>query len=239
MSGHSKWATIKRQKGANDAKKGAIFTKLGKQLAVAARSGTDPQSNPTLAMVVEQAKAANMPLANIERAIQRVADKNAAQFDEVVYEGYGPAGIAVLVECATDNTNRAVAAVRAAMSKHGGRMAESGAVSYLFERKGVIRARKTGDDDTDQLAVIDAGADDIYSEDEVWTVYTDVKTLTVVTKALQAGGLSLESSELAYVPKATIEISGEAADKAMRFMDALEEVEDVTNTYTNFDIKDQ
>lgn len=236
MSGHSKWETIKRQKGANDAKKGAIFTKLGKQLAVAARGGTDPVTNPGLAMVIEQAKAANMPLVNIERAIQRVADKNAAQLEEVVYEGYGPGGIAVLIECATDNKNRTVAAVRATLSKHGGRMAEGGAVSYLFERKGVMRIDKTGNDDADQLAIIDAGADDVNDEGDAWSVYTEARTLANTNKALHAGGLTVRSLELSYVPKSTMEVSGETAEKVVRFMDALDEVEDVTNTYTNFDI---
>jgi YebC/PmpR family DNA-binding regulatory protein len=238
MSGHSKWATIKRQKGANDAKKGLVFTKLGKQLAVAARGGTDPVTNPGLAMVIEQAKAANMPLVNIERAIQRVADKNAAQLEEVIYEGYGPGGIAVLIECATDNKNRTVAAVRATLSKHGGRMAEGGAVSYLFERKGIIRVKKTGDDDNDQLLAIDAGAEDVHDEDESWAVYTEPKSLSAVSKSLQASGLTLESMELAYIPKTTLQISGEAADKAIRFMDVIDELDDVTNTYTNFDIQD-
>ncbi len=238
MSGHSKWATIKRQKGANDAKKGLVFTKLGKQLAVAARGGTDPVTNPGLAMVIEQAKAANMPLVNIERAIQRVADKNAAQLEEVVYEGYGPGGIAVLIECASDNKNRTVAAVRATLSKHGGRMAEGGAVSYLFERRGIIRVKKTGDDDGDQLTVIDAGAEDVYDENESWAIYTDPKSLSVVSKALQTTELTLESMELAYIPKTTIELSGETAEKAVRFMDLIDELDDVTNTYTNFDIKD-
>jgi YebC/PmpR family DNA-binding regulatory protein len=238
MSGHSKWATIKRQKGANDAKKGLVFTKLGKQLAVAARGGTDPVTNPGLAMVIEQAKAANMPLVNIERAIQRVADKNAAQLEEVIYEGYGPGGIAVLIECATDNKNRTVAAVRATLSKHGGRMAEGGAVSYLFERKGIIRVKKTGDDDNYQLLAIDAGAEDVHDEDESWAVYTEPKSLSAVSKSLQASGLTLESMELAYIPKTTLQISGEAADKAIRFMDVIDELDDVTNTYTNFDIQD-
>jgi YebC/PmpR family DNA-binding regulatory protein len=239
MSGHSKWATIKRQKGANDAKKGAVFTKLGKQLVVAARSGTDPSTNPALAMVVEQAKAANMPLSNIERAIQRVADKNSAQLEEATYEGYGPGGIAVIIETATDNKNRTVAEVKSMLSKHGGRLAEAGAVSYLFDRKGIVRVKKTGDDDTDQLAIIDAGAEDVFDEELSWVVHTDPKMLMAITKTLQVADFSLESAELAYAPRMTVEISGEAAERAMKFMDVLDELDDVTNTYTNFDIKEE
>src|SRR5437762_1358260 len=138
VSGHSKWATIKRQKGANDAKRGALFTKLGNQLAIAARGGTDPATNSTLAMAVEKAKAANMPTSNIERSIQRSADKNAAQLEEIMYEGYGPGGVAIVVECATDNKNRTLPEVRTAFSKHGGNMAEQGSVAFQFSRKGEI-----------------------------------------------------------------------------------------------------
>jgi YebC/PmpR family DNA-binding regulatory protein len=164
MSGHSKWSTIKRQKGANDAKRGAIFTKLGNQLAIAARGGTDPSTNSALAMVVAKAKAANMPTANIERSIQRAADKNAAQLEEIMYEGYGPGGVAVLVECATDNKNRTYPEVRLAFSKTGGNMAEPGSVAYQFSRKGVIRVKGTGDEI--ELAAIEAGAEDVFAEEE-------------------------------------------------------------------------
>lgn len=237
MSGHSKWATIKRQKGANDAKKGAVFTKIGKQLSVAAKSGADPDTNPALAMVIAQAKAANMPHVNIERAIQRAVDKNSAQLEEVIYEGYGPNGIAVMIECATDNKNRTVAEVKSVMNKHGGTMAESGAVAFQFDRKGVTRVKKTGDDDTDQLAIIDAGAEDVFDEDDLWAIHTDPRSLMHVSQALRSVGFEVDSADLSYVPKSTIEVDGEAAEKAMRLMDALEELDDVTNTYTNFDLR--
>src|SRR4051812_33020027 len=163
MSGHSKWSTIKRQKGANDAKRGAIFTKLGNQIAIAARAGTNPATNSSLALAVEKAKAANMPTANIERSIQRAADKSAAQLVEEMYEGYGPGGVAVLVEVATDNKNRTYPEVRLAFSKTGGNIAETGSVAFQFSRKGVIHIKGTGEDI--QLQAIEAGAEDI-SEDK-------------------------------------------------------------------------
>lgn len=163
MSGHSKWATIKRQKGVNDAKRGAVFTKLGNQIAIAARAGTDPEINSSLAMAIEKAKAANMPLANIQRAIQRVSDKNAAQLEEVTYEGYGPGGIAIIIECATDNKNRTYPDVRTALSKNGGNIAEAGSVAFQFTQKGVIRVNASGEESL--LTVLDAGADDAIEED--------------------------------------------------------------------------
>src|SRR5262249_31957962 len=160
MSGHSKWATIKRQKGVNDAKRGALFTKLGNQIAIAARAGTDPTHNSALALAVEKAKAANMPMSNIERSVQRVKDKSAAQLEEVMYEGYGPGGVAVLVEVATDNRNRTLPEVRSAFTKNGGNMAGEGSVAFQFSKKGVIRVKGTGDEI--QLQAIEAGAEDVF-----------------------------------------------------------------------------
>jgi YebC/PmpR family DNA-binding regulatory protein len=239
MSGHSKWSTIKRQKGANDAKRGAIFTKLGNQLAVAARSGTDPSTNSALAMVIEKAKAANMPTANIERSIQRAADKDAAQLEEIMYEGYGPGGVAVLVECATDNKNRTYPEVRLAFSKTGGNMAEPGSVAYQFSRKGVIRVKGTGDEV--ELAAIEAGAEDIFAEEETdeTVVHTAPTDLAKVRDQLKDSGLEITDAEQTYVPNNTLEISDkEVARKAMNLMNALEDLDDVTNTHTNFDIAD-
>lgn len=236
MSGHSKWATIKRQKGANDAKRGLLFSKLGKQLAIAARSGTNPATNSALAMAMEKAKAANMPTANIERAVQRVADK-ANQLEEVVYEGYGPGGIAVIVEGATDNKNRTLPEVRTAFTKHGGSMAETGAVSFQFSRKGQVRVKGINDDI--ELAAIDAGAEDIYEEPEngetvIETAPTD---LAKVRETLKTAGIEVVGAELSYSPNNIIKIDdAETARKIINMMDALEEVEDVTNTFTNFDI---
>lgn len=237
MSGHSKWATIKRQKGANDAKRGALFTKLGNQIAIAARAGVNPATNSALAMAIDKAKAANMPTSNIERSIQRAADKDAAQLEEALYEGYGPGGIAVMVEVATDNKNRTLPEVRTAFSKTGGSMAEPGSVAFQFSHKGVIRVRGTGDDL--ELAAIDAGAEDVYEETEngETVIHTAPRDLAKVRKSLEESGLEIVSSELAYTPNNTLEITDkETARKVLNLMNTLEDLDDVTNTYTNFDI---
>lgn len=237
MSGHSKWATIKRQKAANDAKRGALFTKLGNQIAVAARGGSDPATNSALAMVVDKAKKAGMPSANIDRSIARVLDKSAAQLEEVMYEGYGPGGVAILVECATDNRNRTLPEVRSAFNKHGGNMAEPGSVAFNFSRKGVVRVKGISDDIT--LAAIEAGAEDVYEEKETdeTVIHTAAGDLAKVRDALKAGGLEVTDAELSYEPNNTIEISDrDTARKIMNLMDALEEIDDVANTHTNFDI---
>jgi YebC/PmpR family DNA-binding regulatory protein len=238
LSGHSKWSTIKRQKAVTDAKRGAIFTRLGNQIAIAARGGTDPTMNSALAMAIEKAKAANMPMNNIERAIQRVADKNAAQLQEVLYEGYGPGGTAILVECATDNTNRTLPEVRVAFSKHGGNMAEKGAVAFQFDRKGMIRVRGGGDDLL--LAALDAGAEDVQDEGEESIIYTDQKELAKVRDNLKAANIEVIEAELTYVPNNTIQIDdASTAGKIMRLMDALDDLNDVTATHVNFDIPEE
>jgi YebC/PmpR family DNA-binding regulatory protein len=238
MSGHSKWSTIKRQKGANDAKRGAIFTKLGNQIAIAARAGTDPNSNSTLALAIEKAKAANMPGANIERSIQRAADKSAAQLEQALYEGYGPGGVAVLVEVATDNKNRTLPEVRSAFSKTGGNMAEQGSVAFQFSRKGVIRVKGKGDEL--ELAAIDAGAEDIFEEEETGetVIHTAPGDLAKVRDALKSS-YEVVDAELTYVPNSTMEISDpETARKIIRLMDALEDLDDVAATHTNFELAD-
>lgn len=236
MSGHSKWATIKRQKGANDAKRGALFTKLGNQLAVAARAGTDPATNSTLAMAIEKAKSANMPTANIDRSIQRAADKN-AQLEEVMYEGYGPGGVAVIVECATDNKNRTYPNVRLAFTKNGGNMAEPGSVAFQFNRKGVIRISGVGEDLL--LQVLDAGAEDAFEEEGETMVYTAPNQLAKVRSALQEAGTEIIEAELTFVPNNTLEIADrETVRKIVNLMNALEDLEDVTATHTNFEIAD-
>jgi YebC/PmpR family DNA-binding regulatory protein len=238
MSGHSKWSTIKRQKGANDAKRGAIFTKLGNQIAIAARGGTDPNSNSALALAIEKAKAANMPGANIERSIQRAADKSAAQLEQALYEGYGPGGVAVLVEVATDNKNRTLPEVRSAFSKTGGSMAEQGSVAFQFSRKGVIRVKGKGDEL--ELAAIDAGAEDIFEEEETGetVIHTAPGDLAKVRDSLKAD-YEVVDAELTYVPNNTMEISDpETARKIIRLMDTLEDLDDVAATHTNFELAD-
>lgn len=238
MSGHSKWSTIKRQKGAKDAARGAVFTKLGNMIAVAARAGGDPEMNFALRLAIDKAKAANMPMANIQRAIDRVTEKGAAQLQEVLYEGYGPGGTAILVECATDNINRTYPEVRLAFSKHGGNIAEKGAVAFQFARKGMIRVVGSGDDVL--MQALDAGADDVQEEGSETVIYTDPKELAKVRDALAAAGLQITEAELTYVPGSAVEITDAAtAGKIMRLMDALDDCDDVTNTHVNFDIPEE
>lgn len=238
MSGHSKWSTIKRQKGAKDAARGAVFTKLGNAIAIAARGGTDPDMNFALRLAVDRAKAANMPSANIQRSIDRVKDKSAAQLQEVLYEGYGPGGTAILVECATDNINRTYPDVKLAFSKHGGNIAEKGAVAFQFDRRGMIRVKGTGDDVL--MQALEAGAQDVQEEDGESIVYTDPKELAKVRGALAEAGLEAVEAELTYVPKNTVEITdASTAGKIMRLMDALDDLDDVSNTHVNFDIPEE
>ncbi len=238
MSGHSKWSTIKRQKGVKDAARGAIFTKLGNAIALAARGGADPDTNFSLRLAIDKAKAANMPLSNIQRAIDRVSDKSAAQVQEVIYEGYGPGGVAILVECATDNINRTYPEVRLAFSKHGGNIAEKGAVAFQFDHKGMIRVKGGGDDLL--LAALDAGAEDVQEEGVESIIYTDPKQLAKVRNNLQAAGVEVLEAELTYVPNNTIEVNDAAtAGKIMRLMDALDDQDDVTATHVNFDIPEE
>lgn len=235
MAGHSKWAKIKRGKAVEDAKRGAVFTKIGNQIAVAARGGTDPDMNPALAMVIEKAKAANMPAANIQRSIDRVKDKNAAALEEVVYEAYGPGGIGIIVEAATDNKNRTFPEIRTAITKNGGTMAEPGSVAFQFTRKGVITVAASGEDAL--LTILDAGAEDASEEDGEIVVYTDQKDLAKVRQALKEAALEVKEADLQYVPNSTIEITdAEVARKVMKVMDAVDELDDVTNVHSNFDI---
>lgn len=244
MSGHSKWSTIKRQKGAKDAARGALFTKLGNNIAVAARSGGDPEMNFSLRLAIDKAKAANMPTANIQRSIDRGSGKlGGAQIQEVMYEGYGPGGVAILVECATDNTNRTLPDVKLAFSKHGGSIAEKGAVAFQFDHKGMIRVKAGGDELL--MQAIEAGAEDVQEDQsesgEVESIiYTDAKELAKVRDALKAAGLEITEAELTYVPNNTVTVSDAAtAGKIMRLMDALESLDDVTNTHVNFDIPEE
>ncbi|HKU18976.1 MAG TPA: YebC/PmpR family DNA-binding transcriptional regulator [Candidatus Saccharimonadales bacterium] len=238
MSGHSKWSTIKREKGAKDAARGAVFTKLGNAIAIAARSGTDPELNFALRLAIDKAKAANMPLANIDRAIQRVADKNAAQLQEILYEGYGPGGVAILVEVATDNINRTYPEVRLAFSKHGGNIAEKGAVAFQFDRKGMIRVAGTGDEL--MLQALEAGAEDVQEEGDESVIYTEPSDLAKVRDALRDQSAAIKEAELTYVPNTTVAVTDkDTAGKIMRLMDALDDIDDVTNTHVNFDIPEE
>jgi len=236
MSGHSKWSTIKRQKAVTDAKKGALFTKLGHGLAIAARSGTDPEMNFALRLAMDKARAANMPLANIQRSIDRGSGKlGGDQIVEVLYEGYGPEGVAILVECSTDNLNRTYPEVRLAFTKHGGRIAEKGSVAFNFNHMGQIKISEKGEDII--LKAIEAGADDMEEDDDGTIVYTDSKKLAEVRDKLKAAGLEIIEADLTYVPINTVKITDPvAAGKIIRLMDVLDELDDVSAVYVNFDI---
>ena len=231
MSGHSKWATTKRQKAVVDAKRGALFTKIGNQIAIAARSGTDPAMNPSLAMVLEKARLANMPKANIERAIARVADKNAAALIEETYEAYGPGGIGIIIEVATDNKNRTMPEVRHTLEKNGGRMADPGSVMFQFTRKGVIFTENKGDEV--MMAALDAGAEDVVDEDDGTTIYTASGDLAKVREGLIAAGYEVKEAELKYVPNNEVEVEGETAEKVEKILDAIDDLDDVVAVHTN------
>lgn len=236
MAGHNKWSKIKRDKGANDAKRGAIFTKIGNQIAIAARSGTDPDMNPSLAMAIEKARQANMPKDNIQRSIDRVADKNAVALEEITYEGYGPGGVGIIIEAATDNRNRTLPEVKTALVKNGGRIADAGSVMFQFTRKGVIRVAENGEDVL--LTILDAGAEDASEDDGEIIVYTDAKDLMKVRKELVEAGLKVEDAELQYVPNSPVEVSDdETSEKVMKVLDALDDLDDVVNVHTNADLK--
>lgn len=234
MAGHSKWSKIKRGKAVEDAKRGAIFTKHGNAIAVAAKSGDDPDMNFSLRLAIDRAKADNMPAANIQRSIDRGSGKlGGEQIQEVLYEGYGSGGAAILVEAATDNINRTYPEIRTAFSKHGGNIAEKGAVAFQFDRKGEIRVKGTGEEIL--MMAIDAGADDVEEDDGESVVYTDQKEFAKVRDKLKEAGADITEAQLTYLPQNTIEITDAAtAGKLSRLMDALDELDDVSETYTNF-----
>jgi YebC/PmpR family DNA-binding regulatory protein len=243
MSGHSMWATITRQMGANDAKRGAVFTKVAREIAIAARAGGgDPDANYRLRLAMDKARSVNMPADNIKRAIERATGGgDAEQFEEIVYEGYGPGGVAILVEAATDNRNRTAAEVRALFTKAGGQLAGSGAVAWQFEPRGLITIPAQGQDPDDvALAAIDAGAEDVdTSDDEVVEVYTTPAGLETVRKALDAAGVAVDSAESAMVAKSTIAVDEQRARQNLRLVESLEELDDVQRVTANFDIPEE
>jgi YebC/PmpR family DNA-binding regulatory protein len=240
MSGHSKWSTIKRQKGVNDAKRGAVFTRVSREIMVAARQGGgDPDANYRLRLAMDKARTVNMPADNIKRAIDRaVGGGDADQIEEIVYEGYGPGGIAVLVEAATDNRNRTAADVRSMFSKAGGSLAGSGAVAWQFEPRGLIGVPRNGNDaDEVALMAIDAGADDVDTEaDDRIEIYTAPGDLEAVRRALESAGVAVESAESAMIAKNTVALESDKARQALRLIEHLEELEDVQRVTANFDI---
>lgn len=231
MSGHSKWATTKRQKAIVDAKRGAAFTKIANQIAIAARSGGDPTMNPTLAMVLEKARKANMPKANIERAIARATDKSAAAMIEETYEAYGPAGIGIIIEIATDNKNRTMPEVRNALAKNGGRMADPGSVMFQFARKGVIEILEKGEEAL--LAALDCGAEDANENEDGIEIITEAADLMKTRQALIDAGLTVENAELRYIANTSVPVSEEDAEKVDKLLNAIDDLDDVTNVFTN------
>lgn len=238
MSGHSKWSTIKRQKGAADAKRGQLFTKLGREIAVAARGGADPEANARLRLAVRRARDASMPLDTVERAIKRGAGAGEGEnYQEVTYEGYGPHGVAILVDALTDNRNRSAAEIRAAFNRGGGNLGESGSVRWLFDSKGEITINLDGmDPDEVALLAIDAGAEDVQVDDDTVSVYTEPAQVEDVRAALEDGGVHVLESQVAMVPKTSVELDQAGAEQAFRLIERLEELDDVQAVYSNVDI---
>lgn len=236
MSGHSKWHNIQGRKNAQDAKKGKIFQKLSRELFMAAKSGgPDPSGNPSLRLVMDKARAANMPKSNIERAIKKAEGNSDEHYDEITYEGYAPGGVAVLVEALTDNKNRTASAVRVAFTRNGGTMGATGSVAYMFDRKGyIVIDRSTTDADEDQVLmdVMDAGGDDLQASDDAFEIYTDPKAFTGVRDALEKAGYKLADAELTMVPQNTTAVTAEKKEQFERLIDALEDDDDVSNVYT-------
>ena len=242
MSGHSKWSTIKRQKGANDAKRGAVFTKVAREIAVAARlGGPDPDANYRLRLAMEKARSVNMPQDNIKRSIERATGGgDGEQFEEIVYEGYGPGGVAVLVEAQTDNRNRTAAEVRSMFTKAGGQLAGSGAVAWQFEPRGLITIVRDGvDADEVTLAAIDAGAEDVDTDDEAIEIYTSPGDLERVRSSLEGAGVPVETAESAMIAKQTVELDAAKARQALRLVEQLEDLDDVSRVTANFDIPEE
>jgi YebC/PmpR family DNA-binding regulatory protein len=246
MSGHSKWATTKHKKAVIDAKRGKMFAKLIKNIEVAARmGGGDPAGNPTLYDAIQKAKKSSVPNDNIDRAVKRGsgAEAGGAAYDTIMYEGYGPNGVAMLIECLTDNRNRAAMEVRTAMTRNGGSLADPGSVSYLFNRKGVVivpteqDGRSVSEDDVLEAA-LDAGVEEVNDLGESFEVISEATDLVAVRTALQAAGLDYDSAEASFVPSMQIELDKDGAGKVFRLVDALEDLDDVQNVYANFDVSD-
>jgi YebC/PmpR family DNA-binding regulatory protein len=242
MSGHSKWSSIKRQKGINDVKRGASFTKVAREIGMAARAGGgDPDGNFRLRLAIEKARGVNMPADNIKRAIERATGAGESeQFEEIVYEGYGPGGVAILVEAATDNRNRTAAEVRSRFAKSGGSLAASGAVAWQFEARGVITVQRAGVDPDDvALAAIDAGADDVDAEADPIEIFTAPTELEHVRRRLEEAGIPVDEAESAMIAKQTVELEAGRARQALRLVEELEELDDVQRVTANFDIPEE
>lgn len=241
MSGHSKWSTIKHKKGAADARRGKVFTRLIKEITVAARlGGGDPDSNPRLRSAITSAKSENMPKENIERAIKKgTGELEGVNYEEVSYEAYGPGGVAVLVECLTDNKNRAVADLKHIMDRHGGSLGEPGCVAWIFKKRGLIVLDRESVDEEKLLELaLDAGAEDVQEEESTFEIHTEPSNFEVVRKAVEEAGFTYEIAEVSMVPQNTVRLEGKQAQQMLNLMEALEDSDDVNNVYANFDIPD-
>jgi YebC/PmpR family DNA-binding regulatory protein len=241
MSGHSKWSTIKRKKSAMDAKRGALFTKIGREIEIAAREGADPETNFKLRLVVEKARSVNMPKENIERAIRRGAGlEKGSQLEKVMYEAYAPHGVALIIEALTDNRNRTVAELRRVFNRMGGSLGESGSVSWLFEEKGYIAVDPRGRDPEEvALVAIEAGADDVVTGDRLVEVYTLLEDFKAVQSRLIEAGFTVSDAQLALIPKTMVDLPPAETIQVMRVIDAIEELDDVANVYSNLNIPDK
>jgi YebC/PmpR family DNA-binding regulatory protein len=242
MSGHNKWSTIKRKKGALDAKRSKIFSKIIKDISIAVKeSGPDPEGNPRLRLAIANAKGANMPKDNIARAIHKASDKDAANFQEVTYEGYAPNAVAIFIECTTDNVQRTVSNVRSHFNKHGGNLGTHGSLSFIFERKGVFRIPATAFANRDdfEMALIDAGADDIADEEDMIVITSEMENFGHIMKKLEELKIEPESAELQRIPKTTVTVSKEAAHKVLRLIDIFEEDDDIQNVFHNMELTDE
>ena len=242
MAGHSKWANIKHRKAASDAKRGKIFTRIAKELTIAARDGGgDPESNARLRLVIQQARAANMPNDNIDRAIKRgTGELEGQSLEQMMLEGYGPGGIGILIECVTDNRNRTVADVRHILSRNGGSMADAGSVAWNFSRASQIDIAKGGRTEEDVLmAVIDAGADDVEESDDLFSIYSAPENFETVRAALEAEGCEIREAKIAFLPSQEVELTGADAAQAMKLLDTLDDYDDVQNVYANLDVSDE
>ncbi|MCS7229219.1 MAG: YebC/PmpR family DNA-binding transcriptional regulator [Candidatus Kryptonium sp.] len=240
MSGHSKWHQIRHKKAIIDARKGKLFTKLIKEITVAAKQGGgNPETNPRLRLAIQNAKAANMPWENIERAIKRgTGELPGVAYEEVVYEGYGPGGVALYIESTTDNKNRTVAEIRNILNRHNGSLGEAGSVAWIFERKGVIQIPKEYDEDTILAIILEAGADDLKSYDTFFEVITAPENLEQVREALEKNNVKIDDAKVRMLPKTTVKVEGKDAQTLLKLLEALEDHDDVQNVYSNFEIDD-
>jgi len=242
MSGHSKWATIKRKKAVTDAKRGKAFTQIIKEITIAARmSGGDPKGNPRLRLAIDKAKASNMPADNIKRAIQKgTGELPGVVYEDVSYEGYGPGGVALIIESVTDNKNRTVSEIRHLLERHSGKLGAANSVAWMFHRKGVIRIAKANNTEDELMnLIVEAGADDMITEEETYEILTSVENFETVRHTLEGKGIKMEEADIQLVPENTVKVGGKEAEQILKLMESLEDHDDVQHVYANFDIDEK